>query len=385
MTKVGPLRLPRSRRARVVTIGVAVAIILTTASTAIAVLPSDDSGPPDEALGGAILVADIRVEDGPAHQGLSESLAAGENVSLHETWLGGIRLLAGPDRTFYLVTTSTFVYPRGALVQVNDEGEIIDILRGAEAGAEALGSEGRVAVAGQIGDDERRALRVGWANEPYEDWYPIQVDFERPSRVPIYGLGVTDDDMILFGTFAQHSDDEQPPVIAAMSPDGVQSHLLGPPDDPTAQVHYDEGIEAISDLVGLPDGRIAFVGSTDDRIGLYIVDDDQVQRVETDDPVPIGQPHRIETGHLGYAIDHISPGPDGTVIAIGLNQDDDPVITRVDPNTGATTTLTTLEGVDTTIRDTDGYPYQVSAAAVGSDLYILANDKIWKLKDAFTG
>ena len=172
------------------------------------------------------------------------------------------------------------------------------------------------------------------------------------------------------------------PRIDVISADEGARRLLGPADDPDARVTTDESFGRIVALTQLDDGRITFVAGTDDGDRLYLLDDTAVRPVPVDaassnsvrspDAPPADDPSRRDR----LAMTPLAPGPDGRVLTVGLNDDDEPEVNLVDVDNGDAELLAILDRVEPTIDE------PVSAAFAGNDLVFTAQGSIWRLADA---
>lgn len=176
------------------------------------------------------------------------------------------------------------------------------------------------------------------------------------------------------GTLVQTSTD-QPLVAATVDPDGPVVNLMVPQssaEEAPVRFPSDEGRLT---MVVLPDDRIVLATNAPDDPSvdghLYVLDGTTLTSLE------------VETDN---AIRRIFPGPDGTVLAL-----DGSHISQLDPATGTVDPLIDLSEI---AEDTGGElapasdalpPVDaIAATALGDDLVFTAEDRIWRLADAFT-
>lgn len=176
------------------------------------------------------------------------------------------------------------------------------------------------------------------------------------------------------GTLVQTSTN-QPLVAATVDPDGPVVNLMVPQssaEEAPVRFPSDEGRLT---MVVLPDDRIVLAANAPDDPSvdgqLYVLDGTTLTSLE------------VETDN---AIRRIFPGPDGTVLAL-----DGSHISQLDPATGTVDPLIDLSEI---AEDTGGElapasdalpPVDaIAATALGDDLVFTAEDRIWRLADAFT-
>jgi hypothetical protein len=198
------------------------------------------------------------------------------------------------------------------------------------------------------------------------------------TRFPILGdsdfesgglpFGPYSGDFLPDGTLVLAARDE--PWIAALHPDGSTTNLIVPVGNAEdAPVRFDSTSGRLS-VVVLPDGRIAFAANAPDDPDvdgqIYILDGATLTPVDTTST---------------NAIRRIFPGPDDTLLAL-----DGPNISQLDPDTGHVDQLIDLSEIaDELAPANNDWPTddQISATPLGDDLVFTADNRIWRLPDAF--
>lgn len=359
-------------------------VIVLVAAAALVWSRSDDSDGrpdvPDETLDGAALFAELHGETqlDDVREGVepSEYDPQADELSLHGLWAPSYDIAPGPDGTL-LVSSWT-----AGILQVNAAGLVVDLYAvDRRGGAITTTSEGKIVVA-EPATPEPFISTLG------SDGYSAN-DAERlPVRFGAQGSGARFDVLVAADNGNLLFADGTAGTIESLATDGTQTRLLGGPDDRSSQVQAPEPFETISGIVPLQDGSVAFVGDTGDGNQLYKLTESQLTRLETDEPVLLdggGFPRWFS----GWPVQHLTPGPRDTLITTGLDADGAAVIAQVDPTNGQTTTLARLPGLDMESfppnldPDAPDFSYVVSTAVVGHDLFILADNRIWRLEGVF--
>lgn len=159
--------------------------------------------------------------------------------------------------------------------------------------------------------------------------------------------------------------------IMAVHPDESVSAVLVPAGDaPGPALRFDD--HARLTVVGLDDGRIVFatnaIDGGDGDGDVYVIDRGELTRLDTT---------------ASHGIRRIFPGPDGTVLAL-----DGPNISLLDPDSGQVETLIDLFELGPELEPPasadDVWPQgRTSATTVGDDLVFIAENRVWRLDDAF--
>lgn len=295
--------------------------------------------------------------------------ASADDVALDDLPLGLASLLSsGDDSTLYVLFEQE---PSGGLIQAaSADGQVI------RAGAVTTGDRGFEEPVTGVGLADDGSTAVAHGREVGVigfNWTGLDVV---DAGFSVGAVGWAEDGSLLFGSAAG-------PVIDAVDENGGFRRLLGSDDDAEAAVHAGDDLGPIVALLGLPNGRVAFVAETADGFELYVLDDGSVTRLADGDTNPVAsagtRPGDPEVRADRYPMAPIAPGPDGRILATGLGPEGHPQISLVDPDNGDVEVIAELEGVEPTVEE------PVSAAAVGDDLVFLADGRIWKLDDAFAG
>lgn len=335
-------------------------------------------------IGGATVWA-AAGDDGRGPAGAQEVADGDGPRNLGEAWVGKVDL----DE----VTLDDFAMGTTTLVRPGDDGTVnLLVERRLETYLVRSTASGEVDRVGQALVDARTMAfdvdadgTYAWLNGTFggdlsmfvgePDW--VMADQGSYLDVPFEAdaLHVVEDGSLIVAT-------GDGPRIDVISADAEPRRLLGATGDPDARVTTDEALGPIVALTQLDDGRITFVADTDDGYRLYLLDDSTVTPVPTETAAsnPVRSPGARVTDESvrrdRLAMAPLAPGPDGRILAIGLDDEDVPEISLVDVDTGDTERLATLDGVEPTIEE------PVSAALAGDDLVFTAHGSIWRLADA---
>lgn len=332
---------------RVLAIGVLAAVVVSVA-VFVAARGPDAS---EERLGGATLVG-----------GAGDQWIPDAGMGLDELWLDDAsRVLDvesdGGGRMWILTTRHLVRFDEQSTMEV------------AVSGLHLPAGQVVVMGGGDQGDGELVQVTQG-ITTTYGDLYDLGDDLPLWPSVRAAHASSNQDGELLISSMVESR-------VVAIDPDGSERPVVVPageaesnPGGVGGAVVYED--DARLSPVGLADGRIVLAANAlDGGPGdgeVHVIEDGVLRRVETTARHPIRR---------------IFPGPDGRVLALA-----GPDISLLDPDSGEVELVVDVSAVGGDLEppassDDRWLQGEVAATALGDDLVFVAQNRIWRLDDAF--